>query len=51
MVIGNKKEAIIFMLHSNEISDGPEIVAQVQVACWADSTDNAFHRGQRYDFY
>ena len=44
MIIRNEKEAVVFVLHLQEIFHGPEIVSEVQVACAADTAyDDLFH--------
>ncbi len=40
MNIGNKKEAVVIVLHFYKTAHSPEIISQVQIPCGADSAQN-----------
>ena len=43
MIIGDKKVAMMLILHLDEVHQGAEIIAQVQVSGRPDAADNCFH--------
>jgi hypothetical protein len=43
VIVGNKKVAMMLMLHLDEVPEGPDIIAQVKVSGRPDAADNCFH--------
>jgi len=48
MVVGNKKVAMIFILHFNKITQSAKVITEVQITGWPDSTYNCIHKKKRF---
>ena len=44
IILGNKEITIIFVLHLQKTFHCSKIIAQMQIACRANSTNNCFHK-------
>ena len=42
MVVGNEKVAVVLVLHADEIAEGTEVVAQMEIACGTNAAADDF---------